>query len=744
MAKAARDALGGGPDGPGNDLRFVLFGESMKVPPYSTIYNGELKPDVSKQAAALVDFLADNYQPGTMSALIHFVLKKILPVEDRFAVNLSEVIVWNDKIKSFCVEAAFTVPGALAFVPKVLALVASYAARSPQVYIGGYLALRFVGKKTEALLGMQRWSPTCCVEYLGLAGSRAIDEFADELQKLALASGGILHLGLQNNVMTATDMQNAYGAANIEAFRRARGLLSQHGTLATFDNTFTDRLGLSALNGLVFSGNSSDVIIHGWDPGAFVGQPGGHLVENHPRRTEVIWLYNHSDRAIQVNDVRITSSKDVLPGGPVFKVISRPFHVDTLQFGMIEVEYAGTGPGLLTGTVEVDCDDPIEPTLRMLLSTSVIPLGKHAQLQLAPTSLDFGTKVISTTNLKIIEITNVGSYDASIAPLTLEQSTGQFQVPLYASTTPTSGGLPVPLTPGQSNSFPVWYSPTTRGAAHATLVINMGSRTDAGVDYLQRVEVPISATAIMPTIFLARGPQQWVHGLPGEPDMPIRDIELKVLDFGVMEPTQTSAASFWIRNVGDAPLTVQGVVVYNQGNFGVTDPTSFPALLQPGSEMEVLCGFLAPPVPGMTVAGTFRVLSDDPLRMDSSDPLLPGAVIEVKGRSGGPNLTEPLEFEQGVVVVSPPASATLTLRSDGTDPVTVRGVKLIELNRGTNFSVNSMPQIATTLVLAPGTELTLTVALTAIRRGVYEADLIVAHNGNPRRTSQVRLRGNVQ
>jgi len=130
--------------------------------------------------------------------------------------------------------------------------------------------------------------------------------------------------------------------------------------------------------------------------------------------------------------------------------------------------------------------------------------------------------------------------------------------------------------------------------------------------------------------------------------------------------------------------------------------------------------------------------------MDSSDPLLPGAVIEVKGRSGGPNLTEPLEFEQGVVVVSPPASATLTLRSDGTDPVTVRGVKLIELNRGTNFSVNSMPQIATTLVLAPGTELTLTVALTAIRRGVYEADLIVAHNGNPRRTSQVRLRGNVQ
>jgi hypothetical protein len=161
--------------------------------------------------------------------------------------NLSEVIVWNDQIRSFCVEAAFPVEGALAFVPKVLELVAAYAARQPRAYIGGYLALRFVGKKTDALLGMQRWSPTCHAEYMGLSGTRGIDEFVDDLQRLALTSGGVLHLGLQNNVMTATDVRNAFGPDNIDAFRRARGVLSQNGTLTTFDNTFTDRLGLSAL-----------------------------------------------------------------------------------------------------------------------------------------------------------------------------------------------------------------------------------------------------------------------------------------------------------------------------------------------------------------------------------------------------------------------------------------------------------------------------------------------------------------
>ena len=72
-------------------------------------------------------------------------------------------------------------------------------------------------------------------------------------------------------------------------------------------------------------------------------------------------------------------------------------------------------------------------------------------------------------------------------------------------------------------------------------------------------------------------------------------------------------------------------------------------------------------------------------------------------------------------------------------------VKLIEPNQGTNFSVSSAPQIPplATLALAPGTELTLMVTLTATLPGDYEADLLVAHNGNPHRNSQVRLRGNV-
>ena len=280
MGTAARNSLGGGPDGPGNDLRFLLFKESQKN-----------ETDLSKSAAALVDLLADNYQPGTISALIHFVLRSILPVEDRFDLDLSEVVVWGNRIRSFCVEASFTTPCALAFVPQVLALVAAHAARRPHIYIGGYLALRFVGKKTDALLGMQRWSPTCSVEYLGLTGSRGIDEFVDDLQKLALAYGGILHFGLQNNVMTAANLSDAFGPANIEAFRRARGILSQNATLSTFDNSFTDRLGLSALPA------TSDQLWHNEQKAVGVSAPwtDWHELSRPGNKAKVLALAAHAD-----------------------------------------------------------------------------------------------------------------------------------------------------------------------------------------------------------------------------------------------------------------------------------------------------------------------------------------------------------------------------------------------------------------------------------------------------------------
>jgi hypothetical protein len=238
VGHAARNSLGS--NVLDYDIRFNNFQNSIQN-----------IPDVSTKAAMLVDFLGQNFDQRTISAAITNVYTQSLPLGDRLDVsyNLSTGVAFGAVIKSLSVEAAFNVTDAMAFIPKVFALVQSYAARQPSIYIGGYLSLRVVGKKTAALLGMQQWTPTCCVEYSVISGSIGIDEFITDLQTLALASGGALHWGQCNEVMTCIDLIRIYGSANVDSFRKARALLSPNDVLATFDTSFTDRLGLSSKEG---------------------------------------------------------------------------------------------------------------------------------------------------------------------------------------------------------------------------------------------------------------------------------------------------------------------------------------------------------------------------------------------------------------------------------------------------------------------------------------------------------------
>ena len=235
----------------------------------------------------------------------------------------------------------------------------------------------------------------------------------------------------------------------------------------------------------------------------------------------------------------------------------------------------------------------------------------------------------------------------------------------------------------------------------------------------------------MPTIFLARGPQRWVGGRGGTL-VPIRDIQLTELDFGVAAPNGTSAASFWIRNVGDAPLTVREVSsLHNLQDSFLADNSIFPATLPPGGEKEVPCVFYGGSLPGKFRSSELRVLSDDPLQSSG--------LLNVKGRTAGPHLTEPNELLDLGIVPPNPASATITFRSDGTNPVTLRRVYL---RLGTEFSVSGAPLMHAQL--APGTALTLTVTLTATQPGVHQDRLFVSHDGQGGRDSNILLKGTVE
>jgi hypothetical protein len=234
VAQAARNSLGS--NVLDYDIRFLNFENSV-----SNI------TDISTKAAMLVDFLAENFDDRTISAAITNVYTQSLPIGDRLDVsyNLSTGVAFGAVLRSLSVEAAFAVPDGKDFVSKVFTLVTDYASRTPRIFIGGYLSVRLVGQKTAALMGMQRWSPTCCVEYAMIAGSNGLGDFVKDLQKLALSCHGMLHWGQCNDVMTSTDLVNFYGAASVQTFIQSRATLSANGLLTTFNNSFTDRLGIS-------------------------------------------------------------------------------------------------------------------------------------------------------------------------------------------------------------------------------------------------------------------------------------------------------------------------------------------------------------------------------------------------------------------------------------------------------------------------------------------------------------------
>jgi predicted acylesterase/phospholipase RssA len=470
--------------------------------------------------------------------------------------------------------------------------------------------------------------------------------------------------------------------------------------------------------------DSQPALIHVWDP-----TPPLEGTTYQP----TLFLWNRSDtfprpatpHKVHVKTVTITTPAEV-SARAVFtvKTPGAGIDLDPGQVVEVTVEFEALAPGPVTGLVQVECDDPIAPSLRIPLSTSVVPLGTHGELSVTPTSIDFGTSAVGKTVGQYVTVTNTGGRTAFNGYAVVSDPPGQFAIPEYS--------LPGVLDPGKSGQVYVSYTPTKRGAAQAVLAIDMESDTDvSGVQYKQRYEVPLTGLARMPTIFIAALPLPPIVRPPrppiDPPPLPRLEAELLSLDFGAAAPGTLSVASFWLRNVGDAPLTVQGVTTHN--NFGINNPTIFPATLSPGGELEVPANFLASSVAGELSAGWFDIHSDDPLR--------PKAALPLQGRAAGPHLLEAKEvLDLGVVPSG--STATITYRSDGTAPVTVEKMSL----SGKDFSVTSSPSLPTQLL--PGSELTVTVKVATTGHGPITDTLVVTHDATPNHRSNVTLRAFVQ
>ena len=128
----------------------------------------------------------------------------------------------------------------LAFADAAIALLRSEAARGN--FLGGWFSLRFVGK-SRAILSPEVSAMTCTAEFTALRTLSDTRPLLDRLEATARTSGAIQHWAMCNNLLPA-DVTRAY--PRLDTWRRTRWALTNNGTVHTFDNAFTTRVGLSA------------------------------------------------------------------------------------------------------------------------------------------------------------------------------------------------------------------------------------------------------------------------------------------------------------------------------------------------------------------------------------------------------------------------------------------------------------------------------------------------------------------
>ncbi len=628
----------------------------------------------------------------------------------------------------------------------------------------GYISVRLC-KKTETLMGMQQYTdpdnPCSVMVELVAFGNDDARRFVAKLQKrcATLIKGGLdamLHWGLENEEIKGAHLlatkalaqQSRSGMSKLSTFKAVRALLhqaAQQPNFRVFDSTFTDRLGLSSGSaGLAFADQNGSVISR-WTPEAYNAPLGSPLVENQPIYLKDLYLINQSDRWIKVDDVRIVSSADK-PGVPVFVAVApqTPFNVPVSRFFPVfplTFEYRGTNAGSLTGTVLVEFDRPVGGTIAIDFSASVVA-NRHAELQVIPASLDFGTARVGTETGVPVRLINAGAYPALIDSITVTEAVPDLPRAVPRGRSPIvivpddtlgmtlsferevrrpSRSFSIPLTTlasvpaGATAILSVSFAPKERGSAEARLSIDAHSRTDiANVAHQIRRDVLLTGVAQAPEFLIAASRN---------------GSRLAVLDFGAPDQGQIASASFFVRNIGNIALSVENVQIHDPTRFGIPDLTIFPASLDPGEALEVPCSF-TPLSARDDATSAIIVLTNDPRQ--AADPGI-GALI-VKGRAGGARLSGPEVFALGT---QPPLAiqSQLVLRSIGTTPVTVRSLKLLNTN-GFEISNFTVPQ-----TIQSGNDLSITVSLTETQPGSYLNRLFIEHDGVPGEGSDILLTG---
>jgi hypothetical protein len=305
----------------------------------------------------------------------------------------------------------------------------------------------------------------------------------------------------------------------------------------------------------------------------------------------------------------------------------------------------------------------------------------QAAIQVTPGSLNFGSTVVGQKVSQTFSVANTGNISVNITKANL--SSTQFSL---------SGlTLPLSLSAGQTNSFQVWFEPTSAGNVTGTLSL----QTDTGVTSAQAALAAAATTSPTPGIQLSS----------------------TSISFGNEVVGSNSSQILLITNPRTATLTITQVTETNPA-FSVTG-ISLPLNVSPGQQTTMTVAFQ--PTAVGAASGNISIISNAPNSPNS---------IGLSGTGTAATATlsiTPASLSFGNVTTSTSsATQNVTITNTGNSNVTISHITL-------SGSVYSIAGASVPVTLSPSQNLILSVQFHPTAAGSVNGSISIVSNatGSP-------------
>jgi hypothetical protein len=329
--------------------------------------------------------------------------------------------------------------------------------------------------------------------------------------------------------------------------------------------------------------------------------------------TQNVQLSNTGNSSVTVAQV-VTSGTGVSVSG-----VTTPFTIAPSQSVTMAVRFAPATSGAISGSLTVTNNQGVNA------QEAVTGTGVQAGLTVTATSLSFGSVALGTTSSQTVQVQNSGT-----ANLTISQATAS-----GAGFSVSGLTLPLTLTPGQSGTLSVKYTPQAAGSVTGAVSIASNAPNNPAT-------ISLSGTGVQ-------------AGLSVTPSS---------ASFGSVVTGTTNSQTVQVKNTGTSNLTISQAVVTGAG-FSVNGLV-LPLTLTPGKSGTFNVQY-APQAAG-NVTGAVSIVSNAP-----NSP----ATIALSGTGIATSYTisvNPGSLSFGSVNKGSTAAQSFTITNTGNSNVAISGV----------------------------------------------------------------------